>query len=177
MAITIKKSIIKSICNQVKIITERCGTRDPAKICHQLRISIYYHDLGNKLKGYYVYKFGIHNIVIDSNLDEQYIMIILAHELGHFALHSQQLMTYHEIGIGDSLDSLEVQAHFFCAELLIQDQDAISALEEFGSIEAAAKELMVPPDLIDYKLQIMECKNLLTIKDLNYANRNFLKTM
>ena len=84
-------------------------------------------------------------------------------------------MTYHEIGIHDSLDTLEVQAHYFCAELLLSDEQVLSAFEEYNDFEAVARSLYVPNDLLDFKLELMESKGLLTTKNLNYANRNFLK--
>ena len=170
-----KKSVLNEICVKVAKIISKCGTRDPRKICSALNINVYYHDLHKKLKGYYVKKFGINNIVLDSNLTEEYEPIILGHELGHSVLHGDSVMTYHEIGIYDSLDSLEVQAHYFCAELLLSDEQVLSAFEEYDCFEAVAKSLSVPYDLLDFKLQLMESKNLPTIKDLNYANRNFLK--
>ena len=156
-------------------IIKECGTRDPQKICNAMGISVYFHDLHKQLKGYYIKKFGIHNIILDVNLTEEYIPIILGHELGHSVLHGDTLMTYHDIGIHESLDSLEVQAHYFCAELLLSDEQVLSAFEEYNCFESVAKSLSVPYDLLDFKLQLMESKGLPTIKNLNYANRNFLK--
>lgn len=170
-----KKSVLKEICFKVANIISECGTRNPRKICSALGINVYYHDLQKELKGYYVNKFGIENIILDSNLTEEYEPIILGHELGHSVLHGDTVMTYHEIGIHDSLDTLEVQAHYFCAELLISDEQVLSAFEEYNDFEAVAKSLYVPNDLLDFKLELMESKGLLTTKNLNYANRNFLK--
>ena len=70
-------------------------------------------------------------------------------------------------------DIAERDANLFAAELLLDDDEVLSCLNEHTFFETAA-ELNVPAALLDYKFYIMQKKGF-ALSDLSLARADFLK--
>ena len=113
-------------------------------------------------------------IVINSDLSEEVQRIILVHELGHAVLHSgSSLSAYHEFSLFDDTDRMEYEANIFAAEFLLDDQEVLSACEEQSFFHVACC-LGVPPELLDFKLRILQQQGV-HIHAPCIARGNFLK--
>lgn len=154
-----KPRIIKA----VKKMTDSAGSSNPTEICHYYNIDIHYHNLQQKLKGYFFYQSRIANIVIDENIIEIFRQVLIAHELGHFALHKGIAMMkgFQELEVLEKRDSssMETEANLFAAELLINDRDVISSLKDYTFFETA-QILGVPAALLDFKFSMLQSKGV-----------------
>lgn len=80
---------MKGIEFTAKYFLREYGT-DVYKICRNLGIHIQHHNLGDNIKGYIINIEGLSFITINSILEEWKKHLVLAHELGHFALHEDE---------------------------------------------------------------------------------------
>lgn len=143
------------IINSVAKIIHESGDRNPVSICNRYGIQLYHHDLGKQLKGYYFYNKRISNIVINSNIDNEYFAsIVLCHELGHFALHKNSTRLFQEIEL-KSPNPYEVEANNFGAELLLTDEETIDIIYETNSLYHAASILHVPNWFLQCKINLL----------------------
>ena len=170
-------STIKYINNKVAFLTNKFKTRDPFEICQNLDIHIYYKDLGDTLKAYYFYHSRIDSIVINSRASLIFSRILCAHELGHAVLH-KRFTTIHgfkEVSLFDFSIPAEYEANLFAAELIIADSELLELIkDEEKDFFTIAKELCVPPELLDFKLRILYNKGIVTNIPF-IATSNFLK--
>ncbi len=136
-----------NISLRVKNLINRHETRDPKRIAKDLNIHVRYLPY-ETTKGYFIKIKGNKFIIINSNLDEVTQTIVLAHELGHALLHSNQRnFLKYEKGIlltqdDDLFNSnciYENQANKFAAELLLH-----SDLEFIGeTIDKTTYEMLL----------------------------------
>ena len=106
---------MKGIEFTAKYFLSEYGT-DVYKICRKLGIHIQHHNLGENIKGYIVNIENLELIVINSTLDEWQKHLVLAHELGHFALHRDEPnQTTNSLYIDDT--RLEYEATEFAMQL------------------------------------------------------------
>ena len=169
-------SKIDYISGTVNKLVKKHGTRDPFRMCDALGIRIRYKKLG-RLTGFFFYQSRIPSIVLNEELSDISARILCAHELGHACLHKDMLVTMRAISdtISHSGTISEYEANIFAAELLIPDEDIFELLKSRGkSLFELAGELCVPPELIDFKLRVMQSRGLCT--DVPYlASADFLK--
>lgn len=167
------------ISNTVKSLVKKHGTRDPFSLCDELGIKVRYKKLG-KLNGFFFYQSRIRNIVLSDTLSNAKARILCAHELGHACLHSYMLTTMRSIEDTSLLQSgsiPEYEANVFAAELLIPDEKILESIKRpCSDIYAIAKELCVPPELIDFKLRVMKNKGY-SVESPYLAQSNFLKNI
>ena len=144
--------IMINIHARVKHLIQKYGTRNPAKIIAYLGINLLYEDLGEETKGFYINLLTNKYIVVNSNLDEDEIRIILAHELGHAMLHYHKSTCYLREYTLFPRGRTENEANKFAAELLINEKE----LDEFLlsdniCVDQLACYYGVPKKLIEYK--------------------------
>lgn len=167
---------IDYISDTVKKLVKKHGTRDPFRLCDALEIRIRYKKLG-RVNGFFFYQSRIRNIVLNEDLSDISARILCAHELGHACLHKDMLVTMRAISgtVSHSGTISEYEANIFAAELLIPDEDISDLLKSRGkSLFELAGELYVPPELIDFKLRVMQSRGLCT--DAPYlADADFLR--
>ena len=112
----------KNIKEKVDFIVKVYKTRNPKDLAKKNCISVMYRDLG-EIKGFFRDVLGKKFIAINENMSEFMINMILAHELGHYFLHSED----HDdlVDIKDSFlnfDSIyEKEANQFAAYLLFNE--------------------------------------------------------
>ena len=110
-------------------------------------------------------------------MPEEVQRIILAHEIGHAVLHKEQLANlkaFHDFALYDTATRYEYEANLFAAELLLDDEEVIGKLNEDSFFFGAARELYVPPELLDFKFRILKTKGL-TLDSPITARGDFLK--
>ncbi|MFQ9509532.1 MAG: ImmA/IrrE family metallo-endopeptidase [Lachnospiraceae bacterium] len=111
----------KRITRLVSYYTKLFSTNDPFKIAKNLGIFISFNPLGN-IAGMYKYIEHAKWIFINSDIeDENFLRIVMAHELGHALLHRKEnccFMAHHTLLL---TSKIERQANIFAAKLLISD--------------------------------------------------------
>lgn len=122
------------------------GTRDPSRIAQHLSIPVFYYPLGN-VAGQYKYLEHTKCIVINSDImDENFLRIVMAHELGHALLHWKENCCFMAHKTLLSTSRIERQANKFAAELLIEDsilfEYAGSTIQQISAIENVNEELI-----------------------------------
>lgn len=139
-------------------VLRKHGGRDIFETAENSGVNLWFRRLGG-LKGFYVCENGKRYIVINDELDKVTQRVVCAHELGHDMLHRELSGG----GIRESTlflesDKTEREANIFAASILIPDKELFSVLEYNNSLESAAYELGVLPELLEYKLEILSHK-------------------
>ena len=112
----------ETIKEKVSLIVDTYKTRNPKDLAKKNKITVMYRDLGER-KGFFRDVLGKKFIAINENMSDFMINMILAHELGHYFLHSKD----HDdlVDIKDSFlnfDSVyEKEANQFAAYLLFSE--------------------------------------------------------
>jgi len=168
------------ITDVVQKLVLRYGERDPKKLADAMNIRVLYESMGEyseACKGFFMVQSRIKVIVINRDLPEVVQRIILAHELGHAVLHTKTLamQAYHDFSLYQAADRAEYEANLFAADLLLEDEQVIGKLREASFFFDAAKELLVPPELLDFKFRILKEKKLLTLDSPIIGSSTFLK--
>ena len=98
--------------------TRICETNDPFVIANYLNIQVFYYPLG-KISGYYKYLKKHKCIYINSDLEEHFSKVVMAHELGHAILHIKENCAFMSKETLLLTSKIERQANLFAAYLLI----------------------------------------------------------
>ena len=105
----------------VKSIVEKYKTRSPYELADLLHIQISRCELGS-IRGYYLQKYRIQQIILNCNLDHNEEKYVLAHELGHAILHPNMNTPFLKNNTLLSTNKFEKEANKFAVELLIPDE-------------------------------------------------------
>lgn len=130
----------------VRKLIRRHGTNCPYKIAKQLRIDIWYSDLGESTRGFYFRKLKRRYIGIHDGLDDMWARFVCAHELGHDQLHpgiSRFFLDEHTLF---NAGKFERQANHFALRLLT----AFDSPEDGESLEAMLKRNGIPLEMQKY---------------------------
>lgn len=149
---------------RVKNLIKKAGTRDLEELADFLNIHIRRIPYKSpKTKGFFKKMLNNKFIVINSNLDENFQKVVLAHEIGHAVLHaSKSDMYWHEYSYCPR-GKFEIDANRFAAELLIDDNDIDSVILDGMSINQLATYYKVPTYMVEHKLAK---KKIVKVKDL-----------
>ncbi|HHT66260.1 MAG TPA: ImmA/IrrE family metallo-endopeptidase [Clostridiales bacterium] len=170
---------IENICREVSRLIHRYDERDPWKLAEAMGIIVDELPMGktpNSCKGFFLYQSRKKHITINSDLPENIRRIILAHEMGHAVLHHEaaRMGAFHDFALYDSSSQMEYEANLFAAEYLLEDEIVRERLSEDTFFFSVAKELSVPPELLDFKFRILKQKGWLVESPIQ-ANSNFLR--
>lgn len=173
---------IPHICAAVLKTVKKYDETDPAKLCRAMDIRVLTEPMGafaQACKGFYLFCARRQVICINRDLPESLQRIILAHELGHAVLHRARarVRAFHDFSLYDNSTRLEYEANLFAAELLLDDQAVFELLNEDRFFFAAAKELGVAPELLDFKFRILKSKGCKLTDPPLMASGDFLKTV
>ena len=108
-------------------IIRQVGRRDMRQVAKELNIKVLYNENFSKLLGMYFCQWRHRFIFLNTNLDDIWQNMVLAHEIGHDQLHrdiaKQQQM--HEFELFRLNSRTEYEANAFAAHLLM-DTDAVN---------------------------------------------------
>ena len=146
------------ILEKAKSVLEEFGGRNVFETAENSGVEVWFRALGG-LKGFYIFENNCRYIVINNDLDEVTQSVVCAHELGHDTLHRGLSGG----GIRESTlflanDKTEREANLFASEILISDDDFLSALSYCESVEALSAQLGYPHELVGYKVEAMNMK-------------------
>lgn len=168
------------ICKAVKKITDTYGERNPFRLCEDLDIILLFQALGtenNSVKGFYFESHRIKTITVNSDLSEELQRIITAHELGHAVLHrTEKVHSFNELWLFDEAEVMEREANLFAAELLVDDKELLEILREGSTFFEAAARLMVPIEILEFKLRLIRSKGYDIREAPMRAKSKFLKS-
>lgn len=157
----IDMSDIIYIAEKAMAVKEQWDTADIWEILDRLGIIYEFTDLGSAkegLKGYCTSFFGQYYIAVNKNLRPYLQKLIAWHELGHIILSPEKLQNgqfLYDTDVFHSLSRAEIQANYFAAEGMIDDDEFISLLKAGHTTSTAASVLKVPEDFVLYKAEIM----------------------
>ncbi|MCR3760293.1 ImmA/IrrE family metallo-endopeptidase [Clostridium felsineum] len=135
---------------RVKHLVEKYETRNPERLAEELGIIIIRRPF-KRTMGFFRKELRRKFIVVNSNLNENTQMVVIAHELGHALLHSSSATTYiHEYTLFPR-GKIEIEANKFAAELLINEKDIDKHYLENMCINQLAKYFEVPEELVRFK--------------------------
>lgn len=164
---------MRHIIDLAQSVRDEFGGRDIFETAENAGIKVWYRRLG-ELKGFYVFENGCRYIVINEGLGRMMKSVVCAHEMGHDMLHRELSAG----GIRDNTlflagNKTEREANLFAASMLISDKEILSELEYSDTVDSLAYELGMPPEIVEYKLEILNFKGY----NFNFdaARSDFLK--
>ncbi len=147
-------------------------TRDPFCLAKEMGIRLLMCSDFHKLKGMYRVILRNRFVFLNENLPEEEKKLVLAHELGHDALHREWAgkETLRDSVLMDFRFKPEYEANLFAANLLLSDEAVLEVLQDENSLDAAAAQLACPPALLALKLKILEQKGH-SFREVPYNDR------
>ena len=132
----------RMIYNRASRLVRRCGTRDPVRIAEELGIRIYYEPELQDLLGMYTYAFRHRLMILNSHMDEKLRSLVVAHELGHDALHRDIAKNgcLQEFELFHIIDRTEYEANAFAAHILMDNEEIYSLARQGMDIVQIAGE-------------------------------------
>lgn len=169
------------ISESVAALVKKYDERDPFRLCRAMGIKLIFQAMGtdpDAVKGFFLESKRIRTITVNSDLPEVIQRIIVAHELCHATNHRKSgIHAFHEIAMFDQTTVMEKDANLFAAELLLEDQKVLEALNQDTTFFSAAATLYVPAELLDFKFRVMKWKGYKMIEPPINARSNFLRDM
>jgi len=173
--------IYDTVCDAVVAIRNTTDVTDPVRLCKELGIILLPKPLGTEptaIKGFFYMNRRIKSITVNSDLPKVIQRIIIAHEIGHAVLHAScGINEFHDIGLYDESSIMEKEANLFAAELMLRDEDVLEAMNGDTTFSAAAAELLVPMELLDFKFRVMKAKGYKFVEGPMDVHNNFLKDL
>lgn len=141
---------MRDIKKIVKRLIKKHNTNNVYELINILNIKLFELPFEEEIG---MYRFLKNNkvIIISENLDEITKKFILTHELGHAILHRKENCFYLKHNTFTKVSTYEVEANRFAAELLIDDEELKTCIENGYTIEQTASYFGVPTELINYK--------------------------
>ena len=138
----------------------RYGTRNPFHLADAMGVRVVSCPDFQKLEGMYKVILGERFVFLKGSLSRRRAGEILAHELGHDALHREmgEDNIVQEHFLVDMTAKPEYEANLFAAQLLVPEKELLSLLREGKSGREAAMSLRIHPTLVELKLRILKEK-------------------
>lgn len=169
------------ITDEVRRLRREYEETDPDRLCRLMGITVIDYDTAvvpANFKGLTLIQSRRPVILLNSKLSENLRQIVLAHELGHAVLHGElaDLRAFTDFDMFGMNDQCEHEANVFAAELLLDDDVVLDALNDDMTFFGAAKTLCVPPELLDFKFRVLKHQGY-KIRPIMIANSRFLKNI
>lgn len=139
------------ITKDVRQLVEQTNTTSPYEICEQKGIIVTEDNLPINIKGFYTNILEQPYIFINKTLDEVEKRTVLAHELGHYILHTTQNSVYLKEHTMFSMDKFEKEADRFAMELLMYNSECCVVEGESVDQQQLAYEFGVPLWVVQLK--------------------------
>ena len=146
------------IAETAEMVLREYAGRDIFETAENAGAIVWRRDLGS-LKGFYLCENGRRYIIVNSGLDRIVSRTVCAHELGHDMLHRELSaggMRENTLFLASS--KTEREANLFAAEVLLSDDEVLSVMEYSRTLEQAAYELSAMPEIVAYKLEMMNSR-------------------
>ena len=142
------------INKEARRLVRWADTRNPFKIARKLGIHVLFNYDFKSLKGMYKVIQRSRFIFINGNLSTRDQRTVCAHELGHdrFHRHFAKTSVLQEFMLYDMQSKPEYEANIFASELLIDDSDIFSLIENEYDIYQMASEIGEDMNLILIKI-------------------------
>ena len=134
-------------------LLKKANGRDMVKLAKNLGIIVKFFDLGGVL-GIYAYKLKSRFIYVNNNIENEHLLnMVVAHEIGHDALHRHlaRQALYDDAPLS-YLNRTEMEANKIAAHLLISTEDLLEVAEYSDTIYTMASALSVNENLLIIKL-------------------------
>ena len=148
-------------------IIRQVGRRDMRQVAKELNIKVLYNENFSKLLGMYFCQWRHRFIFLNTNLDDIWQNMVLAHEIGH-----DQLM--HEFELFRLNSRTEYEANAFAAHLLMDTDTVYAELKEGCDEFTLAQKMNCNINLTLIKLQEM-AKLGYDIRPSDSVDSQFLK--
>lgn len=147
-------------------------------IAKSKNIELIYCNEFNKLLGMYAYMLKSRIILLSNNLDEQTERIVLAHELGHDALHRKLAKNtgLKEFNLYNMSSATEYEANAYASHILISDKDILELTKNGKDLIEISSILGCDVNLILIKLREMNVLGY-NFKSFNFVDSTFLKNV
>lgn len=169
------------VCELVRKLKKKYDTTDPFTLCKAMGIILLFQPMGTHegaIKGFYMKCKRIRTITVNCDLPETIQKIIVAHELGHAALHTGSgVHAFHDIAFFDQATEAEREANLFAAEYLLEDADVLDALKQGATFFSVAAMLRVPVEMLDFKFRLMKWKGYKLAETPIHASGDFMRSM
>ena len=147
-------------------LKRKYAEEDPFRLAQAMNILLLPYSLGKdsqSLKGFFAVWCRKPVIVYNDDLPLQLQRIIIMHEIAHSILHREEAAVkyFHNFRIFDILSQTEYEANIFTAEHLLDDAAVLTCIKNGMNASQIARELCVPPELLNFKLKIMKVRKLL----------------
>ena len=149
---------IERIAKAAEALVTKHATRNPFEIADAEGISVRACPDFQKLKGMYKVILKRRFIFLNGNLSRREAAIVLAHELGHDALHrdmAENSIVQDEFILDMTLKP-EYEANLFAASLLYSDERVLSLLRKGKSAQDIARLEKGSLELVELKISILE---------------------
>ncbi len=145
-------------------LAEKYGTRNPFHLADAMGIRVVSCKDFQKLEGMYKVILNQRFVFLNGNLTRRKAAQVLAHELGHDALHREMAENtiVQDHFILDMRLQPEYEANLFAANLLYSDEEVLSLLREGKSLWEIARLLKAEEKLLELKIRILREKGLLS---------------
>ena len=144
-------------------LIRRHRTRDPFELMDALHVQVrFYYDLTGT-KGFTRYFLRQYFVGINGNLSASEQRVVAAHELGHIVLHAEALKTapLFDTAVYDKRSNTEYEANLFAADLLIADEDVLTAAEGPDmDYDTLCLSMHVSAGLMNFKLRSMQKRGI-----------------
>lgn len=144
------------ILKRVQSVLRRADSNNMQDVAKSLGIHVHFSNDFKNLLGMYYAKWRNRFIIINNNLDDIWLQMVLAHEIGHDQLHrdiaSEGLREFELFSIKSRT---EYEANAFAAHLLLSNDEVLTLLQEEYDVFGAAQELNCNINLLLIKLNEM----------------------
>ena len=144
-------------------LCERYATHNPFEIAEEDGVLLRFCPEFQTLRGMYKVILGQRFVFLNGNMKRREARQVLAHELGHDALHREMARDtiVQDHFLLDMTLRPEYEANLFAANLLYSDESILSLLSEGKSVSEIGSLLGAPESLLELKIRILREKGLL----------------
>lgn len=171
---------VEMIIEKAKQIKEKYKTDDPFALAKELGAQVVFGNFGENrkaIKGFYTVYKNVKGIMINANLSAQGRRIICYHEIGHLVCtRDEPVSLFHDYNAFEN-STAENDANLFAAEIMIEDKDVLSRLNEDYTLYTMAMELCVPVELLIMKFKVLNHKGYDIKIPTDTPKSNFLKNL
>lgn len=154
---------ILRIAETSEALCKKHDSRNPFEIAACEGIHLRFCPEFQSLKGMYKVILEERFIFLNGNLKRREAREVLAHELGHDALHREMAENsiVQDHFLLDMRLKPEYEANLFAANLLLEDSEVVEAIRDGISVEDLSAQMKTSPAFLELKLSVLKEKGLI----------------